>query len=133
MPGKMHFLNDSDLKKVKRVIASNNAGRSPLSQRPLPTRRPPRGRDSQRRLRKAVITETGGIAAAELDSGDIVPTTGTGNEWGRPADPTDNWPALSEITLIHVGGDALDEDAVVWIDDQNVIVNQDCTALAEGA
>lgn len=92
MAGKAYFLNESDKKKVKRLIASSNAGTPVLSRQPLPTSRPPRDRgDVSDFIRLVEIT------------GSITARSGTtlGSGTAQPVDAADLTSDLGDTITVY--------------------------------
>ncbi len=74
---------------------------------------------------------TGSIGVASVSSGDITPGSGNATLHSRPTTVGNAWPDDGgTITVYNLGGDAVDSGSLVWIDDQNHILSQFCTAPA---
>lgn len=124
MAGQKYFLTAADLRKQKSINANVRAGKGVLSKRPTATRRrfsPGTGAGWVPRL--AVVTETGGIAAATLSGSDVVPASGEGTLLTRPATPGDDWTDDSNTTtLYNLDFAPVAENARVWIDSEGYIL-----------
>jgi hypothetical protein len=132
MVERRYFYSQRDRDKQERVNSAVLGGqftRIPHRRRRGKITRPS---ESTTALRKCRVSEEGGIDAASLFEGDIVPTTGQGILWDRPATAGDDWVVGATIDLFHIGGDRIDENSTVWIDDEGYIVSQDCTPPGTG-